>query len=216
MITAQERELATIIWDYLHMGQELEACDCLLALGSQDTRVAEWAADLYLQGWAPLLVLSGGWGRLTKEAWKEPEAERFARIAIEKGVPAEAVLTESRSTNTGDNILFTRQLLESRGLDPHRILLVQKPYAERRSYASFLVQWPGKKLIVSSPPLSFEDYPTPELPMRKVINIMVGDLQRIRLYPAKGFQVYQRIPEKVWEAYEQLVALGFDEQLVRE
>jgi hypothetical protein len=44
--------------------------------------------------------------------------------------------------------------------------------------------------------------------------MMVGDLQRIKLYPEKGFQVYQEIPDDVWEAYEELVAMGFDKQLV--
>ena len=47
-----------------------------------------------------------------------------------------------------------------------------------------------------------------------VINIMVGDLQRIRLYPALGFQIPQVIPERVWAAYEALVHAGYSERLV--
>jgi hypothetical protein len=50
--------------------------------------------------------------------------------------------------------------------------------------------------------------------MERVINAMVGDLQRIRLYPAKGFQIPQEIPEDVWAAFEKLVAWGFDKHLV--
>ncbi|RPH35134.1 MAG: YdcF family protein, partial [Planctomycetota bacterium] len=46
-----------------------------------------------------------------------------------------------------------------------------------------------------------------------VISIMVGDLQRIRLYPGKGFQVPQEIPPEVWDAYRELVALGYDRHL---
>jgi hypothetical protein len=42
---------------------------------------------------------------------------------------------------------------------------------------------------------------------------MVGDLQRIKLYPGLGFQVYQEIPGDIWQAYNQLVDLGFDEHL---
>ena len=45
--------------------------------------------------------------------------------------------------------------------------------------------------------------------------MMMGDLQRIKLYPEKGFQVYQEIPDDVWAAYEELVAMGFDKQLVK-
>jgi len=47
-----------------------------------------------------------------------------------------------------------------------------------------------------------------------VISIMVGDLQRIRLYPAKGFQIHQDIPDEVWQAFEALVAAGYDRHLV--
>ena len=84
---------------------------------------------------------------------------------------------------------------------------------ERRSYATFKKQWPDKDLIVTSPQISFEDYPTEEIPIEKVINIMVGDLQRIRIYPDKGFQIPQEIPDDVWAAYERLVARGFDKHL---
>jgi hypothetical protein len=48
-----------------------------------------------------------------------------------------------------------------------------------------------------------------------IISIMVGDLQRIRIYPALGFQIPQEIPDDVWEAYERLVAAGYDSRLVR-
>jgi uncharacterized SAM-binding protein YcdF (DUF218 family) len=92
---------------------------------------------------------------------------------------------------------------------------VQKPYMERRSYATFKKHWPDKEVIVTSPQISFADYPTSEIPLEKVINIMVGDLQRIKVYAEKGFQVYQEIPEYVWQAYEQLVSLGFDKQLIK-
>jgi hypothetical protein len=44
---------------------------------------------------------------------------------------------------------------------------------------------------------------------------MVGDLQRIKIYPEKGFQIAQEIPDDVWQAYEQLVAMGFDRHLAK-
>ena len=78
-------------------------------------------AQLWLDGWAPLLIFSGGLGRLTKESWTRTEAALFAEIAVQKGVPPEAILVEDRSTNTGENILFTKQLLEERGLDLQKI-----------------------------------------------------------------------------------------------
>jgi len=213
MITKEVLADAKKLWDYHHLDHTPVDADCILVLGSHDLRVAERGAELYLQGLAPILIFSGGLGNVTRGIWKDPEADRFARIALDKGVPAEAIFIENKSTNTGENILFTQQLLEEKGLHPHTFLLVQKPYMERRSYATFKKHWPDKELIVTSPQISFEDYPTDEIPLEKVIHIMVGDLQRIRVYPEKGFQIPQEIPGEVWEAYLRLIAQGFNQHL---
>ena len=215
MITDEAIALAQELWDYHQMQHVPEKADCIFALGSHDLRVANRAAELYLQGWAPLLIFSGGLGNLTKSIWTETEADQFAAIAVEMGVPATAILVENESTNTGENILFTQQLLQEHRLDPQSFIVVQKPYMERRSYATFKKHWPDKKLLVTSPQISFKDYPTDDIPLERVINVMVGDLQRIKIYPAKGFQIYQEIPDTIWHAYERLVELGFDKHLAR-
>ena len=216
MMSPEVLSLAQQLWEYHHMQHQLEKADCILALGSHDLRVADRAAELYLQGWAPLVIMSGGLGNLTQNMWTESEADKFAAIAIRKGVPEKAVLVENKSTNTGENILFTQQLLQQKGLNPQKFIVVQKPYMERRSYATFKKHWPDKDLILTSPQINFTDYPNEEIPLERVINIMVGDLQRIKEYPAKGFQVYQDIPEQVWLAYEKLVDLGFNKHLIKE
>jgi uncharacterized SAM-binding protein YcdF (DUF218 family) len=212
-ISPEALAAAEILWDYHHMGQAPGRSDCILVLGSHDLRVAERGAELFLQGLAPLLIFSGGLGNVTRGIWIEPEADRFAAIAREMGVPTEAILIENQSSNTGENILFTQRMLKQLHLAPQTFLLVQKPYMERRTYATFKKQWPGKELLVTSPQISFSAYPTGEIPLEKVIHIMVGDLQRIRIYPEKGFQIFQEIPDTVWQAYEQLVEWGFTSHL---
>ena len=207
--------LARIVWNYHHMNHELKKADCILVLGSHDTRVAVRGAEIYLAGWAPLLIFSGGLGRLTDGVWQETEADKFCRIALQMGVPKNALLVENKSTNTGENILFTQQLLQQKKLWPQTFIVVQKPYMERRSFATFKKLWPEKDLSVTSPQISFEDYPTVDMPMEKVIHIMVGDLQRIKLYAERNFQIAQDIPVTVWHAYEQLVNAGYTEQLVK-
>ena len=216
MITPEVVELARQLWDYHHMNHAPAKADCILALGSHDLRVADRAAELYMLGLAPLVIMSGGLGNLTQGMWTETEADQFATIAIQKGVPADAILIENKSTNTGENILFTQQLLKENGLEPQNFIVVQKPYMERRSYATFKKHWPDKNLLVTSPQIAFDEYATDEIPLEKVINIMIGDLQRIKLYPVKGFQIHQDIPAGIWDAYERLVALGFDKHLVKE
>jgi uncharacterized SAM-binding protein YcdF (DUF218 family) len=213
MMTKESLELARILWDYHHVNHQVKKSDCIMALGSHDLRVAERGAKLWLQGYAPLLIVSGGLGNFTRDMWTEPEADKFARIAIGLGVPASNIIVENKSGNTGENIRFTKKILDEKGINPNSFILVQKPYMERRTSATFLKQWPGKEILVTSPQISFEEYPTPEIPMERVIAIMVGDLQRIKDYPEKGFQIFQEIPAEVWRAYERLIELGFDSHL---
>src|SRR6185295_8345840 len=103
------------LWRYHHMGHALEHSDAILVLCSHDTIVAERAVRLFLEGWAPLVVFSGGLGAITRRLWTEPEADRFAAIARSMGVPPDRIVIENRSTNTGENVRFTRQLLANRG-----------------------------------------------------------------------------------------------------
>jgi uncharacterized SAM-binding protein YcdF (DUF218 family) len=212
------RALAVKIWDYHHLDHQLAPADAILVLCSHDTAVAARGAELFLQGWAPLLIFAGGLGAITRHLWDEPEADQFARIAIAMGVPKDRMLVENASTNTGENILFTKQLLAAKGIDPQTFIVVQKPYMERRSYATFRKVWPEKQVSVTSPRVSLDDYLRDyshgALSADDVIGIMVGDLQRIRLYPAKGFQIHQDIPDDVWRAYEALVDAGYDKYLL--
>src|SRR6266496_1249603 len=201
--------LARTLWDYHRLDHQLVPADAILVLCSHDTSVARRGAELFLEGWAPLLIVAGGLGAITRRLWHEPEADQFAAIAIGMGVPPDRILVENRSTNTGENVLFTKELLAKKGLDPRTFIVVQKPYMERRSYATFKKVWPEKDLVVTSPQVPMDEYLSAyshdALSPDDVVGIMVGDLQRIRCYPAKGFQIDQDIPDHVWRAYEDLV-----------
>ena len=212
------RALAEKLWHYHQLHHDLSKAGVILVLCSHDKGVAERGAQLFLDGWAPLLIFSGGLGSITSRLWREPEADQFARIAVAMGVPAERILIENRSTNTGENVLLTKQLLAERHIDAASFLVVQKPYMERRSYATFRKVWPEKELRVTSPRVSFDDYlkkySNETLSIDDVVGIMVGDLQRIREYPAKGFQIPQDIPDDILNAYEELVRAGYDKYLI--
>ena len=212
------RSLVETIWQYHQLHHELAKADAILVLCSHDLSVAERGAQLYLDGWAPLLIFAGGQGAITRRLWNEPEADRFARIAVAIGVPESSILIENRSTNTGENVRFTRRLLAEKRIDPERFIVVQKPYMERRSYATFRKVWPEKAVIVTSPRASLDQYlstySNEALSPGDVVSIMVGDLQRLREYPAKGFQIPQEIPDAVWAAYEELVKAGYNRHLI--
>jgi uncharacterized SAM-binding protein YcdF (DUF218 family) len=212
------RHLAQVLWDYHHMYHPLVVSDAILVLCSHDLRVAERGAELFLQGWAPWLIFSGGLGTITRALMTRPEADQFADIARRMGVPDDRILIENQSTNTGENVRLTRALVAERGLDLRSFIVVQKPYMERRSYATFKQVWPEPELRVTSPPVSMDEYfgsyAHGSLSARDVIAIMVGDLQRIRVYAERGFQIAQDIPAHVWAAYEDLVRAGFGQRLV--
>lgn len=206
---------AKIIWDYLRLNQTLKETDCLMVLCSHETRVAEYAAELFLRGWAPYFICSGNLGSLTGKTFKKPEAEVFAEIAIKAGVPREQVFVENKSTNTGDNFRFTQRMIREKGLSFNSFILVQKPYMERRVYATVRKVWPDKEIIVTSPAIAYNEYPTEVYPKDKVLNALAGEIQRIKEYPEKGFQISQEIPAEVWQAYEKLVELGYDKHLAK-
>jgi uncharacterized SAM-binding protein YcdF (DUF218 family) len=218
MMDDRIRALARTLWDYHRLDHQLVPADAILVLCSHDKAVARRGAELFLQEWAPLLIFAGGLGAITRHLWDEPEADQFAAIAVEMGVPRERILIENRSTNTGENVLFTKRLLAEAGLDPRTFIVVQKPYMERRSYATFKKVWPEKDLRVTSPQVSMDEYLSAyshgALTPDDVVGIMAGDLQRIRCYPAKGFQIDQDIPDQVWRAYEELVDAGYDKYLI--
>jgi len=214
-MTSRTDDLAGILWDYMLLRHEVSPADVILVLGSNDVRVGEHGARLFLRGLAPLMVCSGNVGRLTAGRFEKSEAETFADAAVRLGVPRSAILIEDASTNTGENIDRSRALLASRGIHPSRLILVQKPYMERRAWATFKRRWSEPDLMVTSPPIPYDEYPTPGIPRDLVINILVGDVQRMRVYAERGFQVPQPVPDEVWAAWEELVARGYTGHLVR-
>lgn len=207
------------VWDYLGMHQAPEQADVIVGFGNFNTNIARRAAELYRQGLAPVVLFTGGLGRNTEGLLPEPEAVRFARVAMECGVPEKAILLEPESTNTAENILFTRQLLEARGIPHERILGVHQPFMERRITAAMGVYWPEQAFRVTSPQVSISDYledaKKQGVTENAAVSVIVGDFQRMDLYAKKGYQTPQYIPPEAWEAFHALVAMGFDKQLAK-
>lgn len=210
---------AKIIWNYLRMRQSIKKADAIFVLCSIDDRVAEFGAQLFLAGYGKWLIFSGGTAHqddLLKTDYAGSEAEHFASIAIKLGVPKNKILIEDQAKNTGQNVKFVNVLLKEKNLHCKSFILVQKPYMERRTFATFKKQWPvpTTKIFVTSPPIQYENYFNVDNTKKQVINIMVGDLQRVLEYPRLGFQIKQPVPAKVLRAYEKLVNAGFDEHLI--
>ncbi len=183
-------------------------------MGSHDLRTAAYAAQLVMQGWAPLLVCSGASGRLTEGIWKKSEARRFAEEAQANGLDKKKILLEDQSTNTAENLLFSAALLKKNNIPFSRVLLIHKPYMERRVWATACHLWPETAAIVTSPPIPFLEYANQDIQVDELIAIMVGDFQRVIEYPKRGFAAPQEISTEAMRAFEHLTLNGFTSHLI--
>ncbi|MGQ7749572.1 YdcF family protein [Streptomyces sp. WC2508] len=214
MISTQTWSDAHRLWDHHLMHHEPHTCSVAIGLGSHDLGVADTAVELYRGGMAPLLVFTGATSPTTRERMPRGEAVHYRERALELGVPDSAVLVEPRARNTGENIRFSRELLEEAGVDVSSALLVSKPYEERRANATARKLWPGVEFVSASSPMSFEDYVASIQDDRLVIDMLVGALQRLMVYPGQGFMVADPVPGEVTAAYERLCRAGFTSRLV--
>lgn len=201
-------ELIQILWDYMKMNHKIRNADCIIGLGTIDINVANVASELYLKGYANKLIFSGGLGKITRKLWNETEAEKFAKIAIQRGVPSNNIYLEKESTNTGDNFRFSKKLIENLKLDIKSCIIVCKPYDEKRAYATFKKIMPEYDGIVYSENISCEEYYQKH--GNEWVHVLVGDIQRMKIFYEKGWQIKMDIPQNVWKAYETLVRKGYN------
>ncbi|MFJ9540620.1 YdcF family protein [Streptomyces sp. NPDC101225] len=213
-ITDEQFYDAALIWDYHRMGHERRPCSAAIGLGSHDLGVATTAGDLHGAGFFPVVVFSGGNSPTTRARFPRGEAVHYREHAMSLGVPNEAILVEPKAGNTGQNITFSRELLTQAGIAVESLLLISKPYMERRSYATCRKLWPEVEVVCASEPLELDDYINSIGDDKLVIDMLIGDLQRVIEYPKLGFAVEQDVPGHVHDAYGRLLGAGFDSRLI--
>jgi len=127
---------STLEWRYLPTSpEEYPSADAIVVLGGMVQGVAPprvdreysdaidrllHAALLFEAEKAPLVIATGG-----GIAWRgmiEPEAPGMKAMLMRLGVPDAAIIMEAESQNTAENVRYTKEILEDRGID--RILLV--------------------------------------------------------------------------------------------
>lgn len=211
---------AEIIFEYLKLNQNLKSqADLILVFCSSDLRTADFASNLYKKGLAPKIMFSGGPADyknplLAKSKFKT-ESELFADRAIELGVPENKILVEKESTDLGENISFSYKLIAKLKLKAEKIIVVQKPYMGRRTFAALKKQWPDEstQLVIMTENISYQNYikGMSEPEVNYFLNVMVGDFRRIIDYakPEFNYQIPQTISNEVNEAYLSLINSGF-------
>ena len=208
-----------VLWNYLGMHQPPTKADCIVGFGNFNSDIARRSAELYHQGYAPKILFTGGLGRNTTRLFTEPEAVRFAKVAMECGVPEEDIILEDKSTNTKENIEFMRDIFEKQGIPHDHVLGVHQPFMEKRIVSALGVYWPELNFTVTSPQVTIPEYlaraKEQGMTENASISVIVGDFQRMDLYAKLGYQIPQEIPEEAWKAYRVLVEMGYDQQLVK-
>ncbi|TDU05408.1 uncharacterized SAM-binding protein YcdF (DUF218 family) [Streptomyces sp. 846.5] len=214
MISEKHWTDARQLWDFQKMHHEAKPSSVAIGLGSHDIGVADATVNLYRRGMMPLIVFTGATSRTTHALMPRGEAVHYRERALQLGVPDSAILLEPRARNTGENIRFSRMLLEESHIDVSSVLLISKPYEERRVYATARKLWPSVDIVSASTPMSLEDYVASIQDAHLVIDMLVGTVQRLIVYPEQGFMIRQVVPDEVMVAYERLRHAGFTGRLL--
>lgn len=213
--TARDLRHARLLWDYLRLGVPVRSAECLLVLGGHDIGVASRAAELYAQGTAQLIVVSGGSRAVPDGSDFPTEADAIAHVLLDHGVPKETIVTERLASNTSENFWLAAELLRDLGLDPATFLAVTKPYVERRTIATAKRRWPGKTVAVTSEQTTFDDYLAGAIPADRVLSHLAGEALRLEAYAATGLiDPGEPVPEDILNSAHGLQAAGFSNRTI--
>jgi uncharacterized SAM-binding protein YcdF (DUF218 family) len=202
------------LWNFHDMQHELHPCDVGVGLGSHDLGVAVIAVRLFHRGMFPRIVFTGANAPTTVERFPRGEAVHYGEYATENGVPPDSVFIEPAAKNTSENITLTRELLITNGIQAQSLVLMSRPYQQRRAYATCKKVWPEVEVLCASLPLPLDAYVASIGDARKVIDMLVGDTQRIEEYAKMGFAIPQEVPPDVQAAFGRLVTAGYTSRLI--
>ena len=193
------------LFHYLAVRDELQHADLILGFGVYDRRVPEHCAELYCAGLAPFILFSGGHGRGSGPL-SQPEALFFRERALKGGVPSSAIMTEPRSTNTLENVLFSRDVLHRTNTGVESIILVAQPHRQRRVWHT-CTRWMPDTLFINHPPRTlFEDEIARLGGTDAFVSSLLGEAKRIMAYGVKGDITSEPEPEQIGRIVQSLEA----------
>ena len=146
------------IWNYMKLNMRLEKCDLIIGCGCMNMNIPIRCAELLKNGYGKKILFAGGLGKVSKDILNKSEAEIFRDIAIDEGVNSDDIFIENRSTNTGDNFRFAKEVIKSNNLDADKILIVHSKLYERRTLSAARAIIKNRKLFITSPSVTFEEF----------------------------------------------------------
>ncbi len=196
-----DKSISKKVYNFLSLTDEKVKADLIMGFGHFDLRIPEQCAVLLNGGFAGRILFTGGIGAGSAD-FQNPEAIEFLNYIKSKYPRIEAghILIEKESTNTGDNLQFSIDILGEKGIleSIHRIILVATPTRQRRVFLTAKKYFPNTELINLPPSSSYET--DKEMNEKKDVNFgehLIGELERIIKYPKMGFACGTKIPQEL-------------------
>ena len=191
---------------------EAEPYDAVIGFGMFDLSLPRFCGDLYTSGAARRVIFTGGIGAGTGDLGG-PEADvwRATLARSHPAIDAERVIVENRSTNTGENVSFTAEVLRTMypdlafGTGLRRVLVVASPTRLRRVGLTLRCQQPAVSVTRQLPPAALEA--DAALYAGQGINYrrhLAGELDRIVGYSIRGWILQEPLPPAVESAHRML------------
>ena len=155
-----KKEIIADITDFIFVSDEMQMSDVLLLPGGSDPAIPEKAAELYTNGFAPILVPSGGvsikTGMFAGVKRKidiysnnyKTDCEFYADVLLKNGVSESAIIEEHKSGYTKENAQFTRNLLDERGFIIKTAIVVCKSFHARRCLMCYQFAFPNVEIRI--------------------------------------------------------------------
>lgn len=138
------------LFDALNVNDTPEPSDCIFVFGAKSDARIKKAVDLYHQGLAPRIVVSGR-GPHYGVSDSQTEAARMHDYALAAGVPKEAIIVEDKAITLPDNVKRTIDMFEAINWRPIRIIGVSTTFVQRRTQLEWykFLPWQAQIFAVS-------------------------------------------------------------------
>ena len=212
-------DAANRIFEYLCVRDaEPGNADLIIGFGHFDLRIPRLCGQLYEKGLADKILFTGGRGSGTADL-ADAEALEFRKALFEKypAIPDEAVIAECGSSNTGENIRMSAEILREINREfcfedgLKTVIAVASPYRQRRVWRTIQQIYPEISVINYPPRTSFEEEVSLfEDKNQNLIPLLAGEIDRILNYPKNGFMAAEIVPQDILDAYDEIQSLEYE------
>lgn len=147
--------------DFIFLEDVPQKADIIMIPGSGYGALADTAAALWHQGFAPLILPSGKYSKLighfegtfdnhypVSNPAPENECDYLSALLIDNNVASSAILREPQATYTYENAIFSKQLTDTAQLDIHTAILCCQAFHARRCLMYYQLLYPNTRFII--------------------------------------------------------------------